>query len=412
MNMNNSQINQVFIGRQPIFDNKMRVYAYELLFRDRFDSKVSNVDNDKEKDGDSATINLILSAFGDLGLDNLIGSKLAFINLTKNLVLNLPPIPKEKVVLELLESIQIDKEVIGKVRELNKQGYIIALDDFEFKTDWKPLLNYTKIVKIDIQEYSKEELQKNMSSLSEYDIKFLAEKVETYEDFEFCKNIGFWYFQGYFLSKPKLVSGKKTATNKLVVMQLISALSKPAITMEKIEQLLSEDPKLSYKLLRIINSAALFKVRRIESLHQAVVYLGIDKLKEWATLISLSSVDDKPHELMVTTMVRAKMCEILATKAGFADSDLYFTAGLFSTLNAVMDDDLEVLLQKLSISDEIKEGLLLGKGNIGEILKDVIHYENARWDELSDKFSTADYSSSYMLSVDWANEACAAIAGA
>ena len=361
-------LKEIFIGRQPIFDRNMHVYAYELLFRDCSQNRSDIVD------GDQATTTLILNTFTEFGFDNLVGSKLAFINLTKKLIMEIPPFPKDRVVVEILEDVVFDKPLIESLSKLYDDGYTIALDDFEINENNKPAIQHAHIIKLDILALSEKELIEHVEHLKPYNIKLLAEKIETHEQFEQCKQLGFSYFQGYFLSKPKVVSGTQKSTNKMVVMQLLSKLSDENMEFPDVEKLLSEDPKLSYKLLKIINSAAFTKVMEIESLHQAVVYLGVKKLKEWASILALSNMDNKPHELMITTMVRAKMCEMLAEKKGINDKDACFTVGLFSTLSAMMDQDIETLLKELPIRDDVKAALIKHEGQMGELLDKVIAY--------------------------------------
>lgn len=400
--MNLTQVPEAVIARQPIFDREMNAYAYELLFRSSSTQEASNI-----TDGDSATTELILNAFTEIGLIQVVDNKVAFINLTTNLILDFPPVPTEQVVLEILEDVKVDTDIVTAVKKLSEQGYTIALDDFEYDESWDPLIEIASIIKIDIQALTKEQLEKHVELLKDKNVKLLAEKVETHEEYEFCKALGFDYFQGYFLSKPNIVAGKKTSTNKLVIMKLICELQKRDISIPEIEKLLSEDPKLSYKLLQIINSAAYIKAKKIESLHQAVVFLGLHKLREWASLIALSQVDDKPNELMVTTMVRAKMCELIAASEGSHQIEAYYTAGLFSTLDALMDDEIEELMNKLPISEDIKQALINKAGPMGKVLKNVIAYERAEWSDMSEDVQA--YSTFYFTIIDWANEASKAL---
>jgi EAL and modified HD-GYP domain-containing signal transduction protein len=391
----------ICLARQPIFDGSLKVYAYELLFRRNVAAVESQVTN-----GDDATTELILNTFSDIGLEQVSGQKLSFINLTRKLVLDLPPLPKESVVLEILEDIEVDPPLIEAVKRLVAQGYTIALDDFVFNESLRPLVELAHIIKIDILALSREQLHEHVALLKKYPVKLLAEKVETHEEFELCQSLGFDYFQGFFLSRPKIVSGRRASTNKIVVMQLLAKLQNPDISVKVIEGLLSEDVRLSYKLLKIVNSAAYGRLRQIESLQQAIVFLGLRKLKEWVSLIAVTSVDNKPHELMITTMVRAKMCETVLLQGKAKQlSDMGFTIGMFSTLDALLDDSMDHLLKEIPLSDDIKCALVGREGILGSTLDNVMAYERADWDQLAQKqVALSSYAEAYLGGIQWAQD--------
>lgn len=392
------QLNEVLLARQPIFDQKMKVYAYELLFRSGSAASTANV-----IDGDEATTSLVLNTYSEIGFEQVVGNKLAFINLTENLIKNPLPITKDKVVLEILEDVEISDELITAVQFLANHGFKIALDDFEYHEKWNPLIECADIIKIDLLAMSEEELRKHIEILKPMEVKLLAEKIETYEQLELCKELGFDYFQGYFLSKPKIIKGKKISPNKLVVLRLLAALNDRGIQMNELEKILSEDPRLTYKILKIINSAAYNKLSKIDSVKQAIVFLGLDKLKEWATIIALSSVEGKPDELMINTLIRAKMTELLGQQVEDNEADLYFFSGLFSNLDAIMDQDIHELLDEMPISDKVKKAVVDHEGKMGEVLSDVIAYEHGNWNLLKCDLEPAVYTEAYLASINWAN---------
>ena len=393
------QINEVLLARQPIFDDRLKVVAYELLFRDE-KGGMQGIE-----DGDRATARLVLSTYSEIGIEKVVGNHYAFINLTENLLKNPLPLPPERVILEILEDVVVTPEIVNAVKALTKQGYHFALDDFAYKEQWKPLIELASFVKLDIFALNEQALIEHVNILKPYNLKLLAEKIETHEQFEFCKALGFSYFQGYFLSRPKLVHGTKTNSNKIVVMRILAELNNPDVSIEEIEKILSEDPRLSIKILKIINSAAYVKSRKIESLKQAIVFLGLKKLKEWAAIIVLQSVEAKTEELLLITMVRAKMCEILATQKNYENPDQYFTAGLFSNLDAMLDRKMEDILSELHLTDELNNAILKFEGDIGGVLKDVIAYEQTHWHRLSDRFSRKEYFDAYFASLDWSSNA-------
>ena len=402
---------EVYIGRQPIFDVNLNVYAYELLFRSNATTNQSNISNNDLDKGDIATTQLILNIFSDLGFTEVVGNKIAFINITSNLLFNLPPLQKDKVVLEILENVEINSKVINAALLLKEQGYTIALDDFIFNEQWIPLIELSDIIKIDISCYSEQQLIEQIQILKPFGKRILAEKLETHQELELCTNLGCELFQGFFLSKPKIISGKRVATNKVMILQLITHLNDPMISAQEIENLICRDVKLTYKLLQIINSAAFVKVNKIVSLKQAIVYLGITQLKKWVNLIALNSIQDKPHELMITTMIRAKMCELIAKGQQASDPGVFFIVGLLSTIDALLDDKMQNLLIKLPLDQNIQNALLSRAGPMGKVLSDVISYEKGEWDDLIEQnpqqhaIKSVDYTIAYLDSIEWVNEA-------
>lgn len=398
----------IYIGRQPIFDRDLNVFAYELLFRSGTQNHAG------EFDGDQATSRVIVNAFIEIGLDQLVGTHRAFINLTRGFVTSSAPLPfpKDRVVLEVLEDIRPDAEVIAGVRNLAAQGYSVALDDFVFNENLRPLIEHAEIVKLDLMSMSREQLDEHVRLLRDYNVKLLAEKIETQEEFEHCKELGFDYFQGYFLSIPNIVQGTQLPPNRLAVLQLLSKLQNPDSKTGEIEKLVSQDVALSYKLLRYINSAFFALPKKIDSIRQAVVYLGTSAIKTWITLLVVAGLGNKPAELVTQAMQRAKMCELLAQTAKRPHGEAYFTVGLFSLLEALMDAPLEKILEALPFSDDIRDALLKQEGAYGEALACVIAYEKgdflrARFDRLAPSQMT----DAYLASARWADQSASALGG-
>ena len=391
---------EVLVGRQPIYDAELEVYAYELLFRTA-GSLEANV-----TDGDLATSQVILNTFMEIGIDRLAGDKLVFINLTRNFITGKYPIPlpPDRVVLEILEDITIDKELEEAVGELVEQGYIIALDDIVEIDSIASLLGKTSIVKLEILGMDKADLRNYATTLKRKGIKILAEKVETHEEFEYCKMLGFDYYQGYFLSKPNIVEGKKILESKFTVLRLLSELQDPDLEIKKLEKVISQDVSLSYKLMRLINSVHYGTKERVNSLRQALTLLGLRQIKQWIGLIFLTRVEDKPKELMITAMVRAKMCEVIAPLMGYRNAEAGFTVGLFSVLDALLDMPLEDVLKQLPLSDETNSALLEHKGKLGAVLLCVIAYEQGDWDEMEfPKVGKNKLMEAYLEAIDWAS---------
>lgn len=393
---------EVFIGRQPIYDREMRVRAYELLFRSSNDNRATIVD------GDEATNEVIQGTFMDLGLDRIAGDKTVFINLTRNLLMSeaILAFPPARVVLEVLEDVEIDEELLASVRLLSQKGYRIALDDFVYREGPQPLLAVADIVKVDLAQLENGQLAEQVRELRRHSVQLLAEKVEDREQYAICRELGFEYFQGYYLCRPNVIHGRSIATNRLTVLQLINKLHQPDPDLRELEAHIANDVSLSYHLLRFINSAYYGLSRPVESIHRAVVYLGRDAVRHWVTLLALRSVKGKPSEVLPTALVRARMCQLLAQSAGFPQNDSFFTVGLFSTLEQILQAPMSDVLAQLPMSEEVNAALLRGEGPMGEALACAMAFEEESPDTAR-RFGTLDPVDSgqiYLSAVAWANE--------
>jgi EAL and modified HD-GYP domain-containing signal transduction protein len=394
-------MSDIYIGRQPIYDRKLNVYAYELLFRAAADNSASFTD------GDQATTDVIVNTFLEIGLDNIVGNRLAFINLTRSFFVGEHSIslPKDRVVLELLEDIDADAEVIAGVKRLSDLDYTIALDDFIYHESLQPLVSLADLVKIDIMALNRGEIREHVNALRQHPLRLLAEKVETQQDFDFCMELGFDYFQGYFFAQPKVIRGQRLPNNRLAILKLLSRLQDPNITPQQLEDLISQDIAFSYRILRYVNSTSLALPRRIESIHQAVVILGLQRIKSWTTLLAMSQVDNKSAELVVTAMVRGRMAEGLAKAMNAAQPESFFTVGLFSALDALMDNSMEEILTQLPLADHIAAALLHRRGLHGEILECVLTYERGQWEDLGcSQLGTHKIRDCYLEALQWAGD--------
>lgn len=400
---------EIFIARQPIYNRTQHVFGYELLYRSSDENRAVL------PEGDAATSQTLLNAFTEIGLNNLVGGRCAFINLSRGFLIGSYPLPmpSDRVVIEVLEDVEIDSELINGVVRLARQGYSIALDDFVYREEAIPLLKLAHIVKLDVQALSEDDLRHHVATLGQYEnLKLLAEKVEVIEEYEVCRELGFHYFQGYFFSRPRIIKRKRVPNNQMALVQLLAELQRPDVTVPKLETLISRDVGLSYKLLRYINSAFFGLPKPIESIQRAVVFLGTNVIKRWATLLVLSRVDDKPAELMVTAVVRAKMCEMLAKAMNYAAEEVCFTVGLLSVLDALLDMEMEKVMGMLTMSDEVNGALLRRAGVPGKILDMVLHYEFNDWDAVAHGEVPVDtIRDAYLQSIAWATETCRILVG-
>lgn len=366
----------IFVGRQPIYGRRLELYAYELLYRG------SDIDYADFSEGDRATSQVLLNTFTEFGLERIVGGHLAFINLTRGFIVGeYPlPVPRTQVVLEVLEEVEPDEQVLAGLGDLRRRGFKIALDDFVYRPDREPMLALADIVKIDVLGLAEDDIRARYQQLKPLGLKLLAEKIETREQFELCRDMGFDYFQGYFLAKPNVVSGSSIPANSLNLLRLMAEFQSNEQDFDRIAEIVSQDVALSYKLLRHINAAIYGMPRRIESIKETVTYLGFATVKNLACLFLLSDVGDQPHELLVTAMMRAKMCELLARNAGIPNPSRFFTAGLFSTLDALLNAPMERVVKKLPFSEELQLALLEGKGPMAEALRCTLAYERGDWD--------------------------------
>jgi len=363
------------VARQPIFDRDRRVYAYELLYR------AAGQQHADVRDGEHATATVLTSSFLDIGLERLVEDRPAFVNVTRAFLLSdaALALPKQKVVLEILEDVEVDDTLVAAVRELAAQGYRIALDDFQFDERWRELLEIAHVVKVDVMALGLDETRAHVELLAAYDVELLAEKVESAAEYDALREMGFHYFQGYFFAKPHIVSGARVPESKLAVLRLMVALQDPERDVDEIAGLVAQDPALSYRLLRFINSAFVGLPTRVTTIQRAVVFVGLATVRRWVMLMAIAGHDDKPTELTRTAVLRARMAERIAVESGGLEPELGFTVGLFSCLDAFMDRPLAELLADLPLAPEVPRALLEHGGHAGDVVECVLSWERGAW---------------------------------
>ncbi len=367
-----------FIARQPIFDTRQRVYGYELLFRSGLDNVF------RSEDPDQATSKVLTDSFALFNMSTLTGGKRGFINITRDILLKdyLHLIPKDQIVVEILETIEPDTEVIDACQRLKKAGYLLAMDDFIYDDAYKPLVGLADFIKVDFLQTNEEECQALIRRCGSNGIRFLAEKVENFKTFDEAKKIGYSYFQGYFFSKPTVLSQKDIPKYKLHYMRILREIHRPDMEFGRLGEYIKQEVSLSYKLLRYINSAFFGLQNRITSIKQALVLLGEKEIKNWVSLVALAGMgNDKPGELAVHSIIRAKFCQILAPYAGLGGkAEDLFLLGLFSTIDAFLDRPMEEILGEIPIDDGIKKALLGFESPLGNVYRLVQAYEKGDWD--------------------------------
>ncbi|MDG9669178.1 HDOD domain-containing protein [Hahella sp. CR1] len=396
---------QILLARQPIVDASLEIVGYELLFRSN-DPAAGPI-----LDGDKATSVVLLNAFTEKSIQEVTSGHLAFVNFTEQLLMEPPPFPKDLLVIEILESVEPTKEICEAVARLAKRGYTIALDDYDLHSKQEVLLEYASIVKLEFPAIEKGAFKGFVDKIRKRKkVRLLAEKIETHDDFEFCLNNGCELFQGYFFSKPEIVTGRKMPQSKLAVLRLIAMVQNPDASFDQIVKTIASDPPLSVKLLQLINSISFRRPQPIDSIHKAAVLLGLEQLRAWVMLLALSGIEDKPKALIVIALIRARMCEQIAATIEPDKRDTYFTIGLFSTLDAFFDRTIEEILSKLPLSTMVIDALLRGEGKAGLALITVRLYErcdmqNIPWAQLEELgLNGPAISKLYRDSIVWADE--------
>lgn len=374
---------EVFVARQPIFSIDEEVYGYELLYRNSERNYFSEVN------GDKATAEVIINSFLTIGIDELSNGKPCFINFTEKLLnLRLPTYFKPKeIVVEILETVVPSLELLEICQELKELGYCIALDDFVMNKHnpfFYSLLRYVDIIKVDFRQSTITERREIERLAQQANIRLLAEKIETREEFKQARQAGYQYFQGYFFAEPLVVSTKDVPAYFYSYYEIIRNLSETEPSVNTISKLIEQDLSLSYKLLKLINSPAFRPKQKIKSIHQAVVLLGFTEIKKWISILAVRETSDKRNnfakELISISLIRAKCCELLS---GYVKKTIpaasFFITGLYSLMDALLKMPMERVLSELPLDDRICEALNGVQNELSDILDLSILVEKGDW---------------------------------
>ncbi|WP_372738024.1 EAL and HDOD domain-containing protein [Neptunomonas sp.] len=391
----------VLMARQPIFSKSQDVVAFELLFRGQEGSDLRAIRDD------IATFDVVMNTYANIVAEK--GSKRlpCYLKITDKVLLgdSLPELPPTLFSLEILGRSDITPLFIAKVKEFSHKGYRIVLADYDPEDSrFDPLLNVIHVLKLDIQRLGLSQLPKIIHKLKPYQLDLLADKVETKDEFRQCLEMGFSLYQGYFLSRPVAVKGKKIGTSKVLLLQLLGELQQESATGASLEGIAINDPALTYKILKVVNSAAFHVPREINSLSHAITLLGMEQIRRWILLFLTTSEDGKPNELTRSMLIRGRMCELLAELMGRESSMNYFIVGLLSQLDAMFDIEMQELLQEVPLSHELKNALLHYSGSMGETLQDVENYERGQFDQLHGQIDRPLYEVAYRHSLKWSEQ--------
>jgi c-di-GMP-related signal transduction protein len=398
----------IFVARQPIFDKHQHVYGYELLYRSGL------VNAYQGTDGSQASLSVIRNAFLMLGSQALTGRKKAFINFTKDLLLSgiALSLPHDQTVVEILEDVKPDESTLNACEDLKKAGFTIALDDYTLSNDTQDsFLRLADIIKVDFKLTPEEDRGRIVERFSNQSKQFLAEKVETRQEFNTAVKKGYVLFQGYFFSKPVVVAGKDIPTIKLNYVQVVNEVNRPELDFYALERVIKQDTSLCYTLLNYINSAYFGLREHITSIRHALVLLGESEVRKWASLVLFTFIgDDNPPEVIATSLIRAKLCESLAPHAGLPGSaSELFLMGMFSMLDVLVGRPLRDIVNAVRLSNDVKNALLGLKSKYRDVFDLVVNYQTGKWEAflLSAKKLSLDETKVpplYLQAVDWADQ--------
>ena len=396
----------VFVARQPILNTAGHVFGYELLYRAGAEASSCEVPTDL------AASRVLSDTVLNLGLDTLTDGRKAFMNVSRTLLLSghATLLPPRAVVLEVLETVKVDDSIVQICKSLRAKGYSIALDDYLPGLDADALLPHANFVKVDVLNTTRDEWVAIRRAMPSH-VTMLAEKVESAEVYDDLRSIGYHLFQGYYFCRPKMFKAGTLSGHRLAYAQLLMALNNENVTVTQVEDLIKHDASLSYRVLRCINSAAYGIRRQIQSIRQAVVLLGLDQVRKWASVWALAGLNEGASaELVTVAILRARACELLAQSIlPREESSEYFLLGLCSLLDVILRKPMDEALSELPISDTIKGALLGDDNRARKVLEAVVAYERGEWDRASicsqqAGISLATLPEAYADALRWAHE--------
>jgi len=396
----------VHVARQPIFDRNMNVYAYELLYRS------SEGVNEPSKDGDIKTGEVVFNTLVTMGVDTMLSGRRAFINFTKETInSNLPQMfSNEILVVELLEDIIPDQSFVEACNDLRNKGYLLALDDFDASYSFEEVVEIVDIIKVDFMLTTVEERKHIVDKYKKNNIRFLAEKVETQDEFDEAKDMGYDYFQGFFFSRPILVTGSDFKTFNSTYALILKELNAEEPNFEVLEEIIKRDFSITFKLLKLVNSAAYYTRNRITSIKHALTILGCKELRKWFSLMMVRDAGaDQPKELIRMSLIRARLTETLLKQTTLKRrSSEGFLLGLFSLIDVILNQRMDEVADKLPLEDDILKALFREESDFSEMLNLIEHYEKGDWDQVKEDLTNYDLdflavSTSYLEAIDWVN---------
>jgi EAL and modified HD-GYP domain-containing signal transduction protein len=405
-----SEHHDIYLGRQPILDDAQHIVAYELLFRSG-QNTTSGVTDDL-----LATTNVIINTISEFGIDNVLDKHDGYLNVSYALLMSdmLELLPRERMVLEILETVEIDDRLVNRCHELKDKGFKLALDDFIYRPEYDPLIDLADVVKFDLISMDAQELEQALNIFKRWpNISLLAEKVEDVEQFQRCRNMGFSLFQGYFFARPSVLSTKKANPNQVTLLKVLGQLMNEAEIAE-IERNFKESPTLTLGLLRLVNSVAMGLSNKVGSVRQALMVIGRRQLQRWVQLLLYAQGgSEASNPLMMLAAVRAKFMENLSQllpNSGKQNDDMRdraFMTGILSLVDAVVGMKLEVILDQLNLIDEVRNAVLKREGLLGDLLSLVERVEAGDFDAAAVLLAklgmkSTDLNSAQFEAIQWA----------
>lgn len=370
----------IFVARQPIFDNKNNVVAYELLFRNGYENSYNSID------GNEATLSVIANSFYEFDLKKVTDNKKAFINFTEKLIKEeiATILPTEYAVVEILETIEPTDEIINACKKLKEKGFILALDDFVFHEKYNKLIEIIDIIKVDFLITRGFERKKIFDLLKINNrLKFLAEKVENIEEYNEAVYFGYTYFQGYYFSKPVILSKEYIPASRSTAIKILKLINDKDFNFTDLEALILEDVSLSYKLTKLIKSSAYCIKNKIHSIKYAITFLGEKEIVKWLHIVLLNDLKgSNPNELIKISLQRAKLCELICNMSVYKKkSFLAYMTGLFSVMDAILNRSMESVIEDIYLYEEVKDALIGKENELNTILKLAISFGKGEWEK-------------------------------
>lgn len=389
----------VHVGRQPVYDRTANVVGYELLFRADQDATSAS------QNGTEASSQVIVSAFTDFGLDQLVGKRLGFVNLTRDFLVGTLAVPfdTELAVLEVLETVDVDTAVVAGVAALAGAGYRIALDDFELGSGHEQLLPLASYVKLQVAGWDPAAVRSAVQACRGYPgVQLIAERLETDDDLQFARDLGFDLFQGYLLGRPQVLSAAALSPSRLRRIELLGYLGQPDVDFDRISSIVMLDPALSFRMLRATSSAAVGRRRPVSSVQEAMVLLGTARLVQWLSLMAISDFSPRGEEHLVPILSRAAMCQQVAAALG-VDPAAAFTAGMLLGVGDLLDTPLAELSAQLPLTAEVAAALVDRTGPLGAVLAAVQAYERGKWPPADGSpIAGVNLARAYLSGLEWA----------
>jgi c-di-GMP phosphodiesterase len=363
----------LYVGRQPIFDRSLEAIGYELLFRSGASATSADI-----VDGGTATAQVLVNAVTEIGLNNLVGAKRAWVNLTEHFIVHpdlLAALPPDRVVLEMLESVPPTPEVIAGLSRLRELGYTIAADDFMYAPMFEPVLEIATYVKYDYGDIQGLKLRRRITEDHRAGREVVVERIENHLDYRDAELAGADMFQGYFFAKPSTVSAQAVSPSRLMLLQLLARVNDPDAATEEIVSILTQDVAMSVKTLRYVNSASSGIANTIDSIERAAILLGRDTLRSWTSLTLMAAMHEQPSEVLSLALWRAKACENIAKLRGRVNPSTYYAAGMLSLLDVITGTTMEAAVRDLPLNADIRDCLLGHDTVLSDVVREVVALE-------------------------------------